>query len=77
MGVQSLGCLAHTLQLVVIIGLLAQRSISDAVANARKLVGHFKHSPKAYSILEDIQVIILLRYLFSNCTFPLRVMCLE
>ncbi|CAL8265009.1 unnamed protein product, partial [Gadus morhua 'NCC'] len=55
MGVQSLGCLAHTLQLVVIKGLLAQRSISDAVANARKLVGNFKHSPKAYSILEDIQ----------------------
>ena len=77
MGVQSLGCLAHTLQLVVIKGLLAQRSISDAVANARKLVGHFKHSPKAYSILEDIQVIILSRYLFSNCPFPLPVMCLE
>ncbi|KAI4824283.1 hypothetical protein KUCAC02_012806 [Chaenocephalus aceratus] len=31
------------------------RSIIDAVTNARKLVGHFKHSPKAYSILEDIQ----------------------
>ncbi|KAJ4944106.1 hypothetical protein JOQ06_012652 [Pogonophryne albipinna] len=55
MGVQSLGCFAHTLQLVVIQGLLAQRSIIDAVTNARKLVGHFKHSPKAYSILEDIQ----------------------
>ncbi|KAJ4942911.1 hypothetical protein JOQ06_005423 [Pogonophryne albipinna] len=55
MGVQSLGCFAHTLQLVVIQGLLAQRSIIDAVANARKLVGHFKHPPKAYSILEDIQ----------------------
>lgn len=60
MGVQSLGCFAHTLQLVVIQGLLAQRSIIDAVANARKLVGHFKHSPKAYSILEDIQVVIIL-----------------
>ncbi|KAJ4923840.1 hypothetical protein JOQ06_028099 [Pogonophryne albipinna] len=78
MGVQSLGCFAHTLQLVVIQGLLAQRSIIDAVANARKLVGHFKHSPKAYSILEDIQVVIILLllvvvvvcYLFSNCTFP-------
>ncbi|KAI4810657.1 hypothetical protein KUCAC02_013595, partial [Chaenocephalus aceratus] len=55
MGVQSLGCFAHTLQLVVTQGLLAQRSIIDAVANARKLVGHFKHSPKAYSILEEIQ----------------------
>ncbi|CAL8297744.1 unnamed protein product [Gadus morhua 'NCC'] len=39
MGVQSLGCLAPTLQLVVIKGLLAQRSIIDAVANAQKLVG--------------------------------------
>ncbi|KAJ4947185.1 hypothetical protein JOQ06_009223 [Pogonophryne albipinna] len=87
MGVQSLGCFAHTLQLVVIQGLLAQRSIIDAVANARKLVGHFKHSPKAYSILEDIQVVIILLlllllvvvvvlcYHFSNCTFPPSLSC--
>ncbi|KAJ4931029.1 hypothetical protein JOQ06_025329 [Pogonophryne albipinna] len=66
MGVQSLGCFAHTLQLVVIQDLLAQRSIIDAVANARKLVGHFKHSPKAYSILEDIQVVIIIIIISSS-----------
>ncbi|XP_036950720.1 zinc finger BED domain-containing protein 4-like [Acanthopagrus latus] len=56
MGVQSLGCVAHTLQLVVHEGLLSQRSVTDTLANARKIVGHFKHSPLAYSRLEDIQV---------------------
>lgn len=56
LGVESRGCLAHTLQLIVHEGLLAQRSVSDALANARKIVGHFKHSPLAYSRLQDIQV---------------------
>lgn len=56
MGVPSLGCVAHTLQLVVHEGLLSQRSVIDTLANARKIVGHFKHSPLAYSRLEDIQM---------------------
>lgn len=56
MGVQSVGCVAHTLQLVVHEGLLSQRSVIDTMANARKIVGHFKHSPLAYSRLEDIQI---------------------
>nr|XP_020456691.1 zinc finger BED domain-containing protein 4-like [Monopterus albus] len=56
LGVASLGCFAHNLQLVVNKGLLAQRSVSDAVSVGRKIVGHFKHSPLAYSRLEDIQV---------------------
>ncbi|KAJ8396465.1 hypothetical protein AAFF_G00017710 [Aldrovandia affinis] len=51
----SLPCLAHTLQLAVHEGLLSQRSINDVTANARKIVGHFKHSPLAYSRLHDIQ----------------------
>ncbi|KAJ8004519.1 hypothetical protein DPEC_G00137120 [Dallia pectoralis] len=34
MDVPSLGCFAHTLQLVVHEGLLSQRSVSDALANA-------------------------------------------
>ncbi len=55
LGVPSLGCVAHSLQLVVNEGLLSQRSVSDAIASARKIVGHFKHSPLAYSRLEDIQ----------------------
>ncbi|XP_077063451.1 zinc finger BED domain-containing protein 4-like [Siphateles boraxobius] len=56
LGVASLGCFAHTLQLIVHEGLLSQRSVSDALANGRKIVGHFKHSPLAYARLEDIQV---------------------
>nr|XP_023657625.1 zinc finger BED domain-containing protein 4-like [Paramormyrops kingsleyae] len=54
-AVPSLGCFAHTLQLVVHEGLISQRSVSDAIANARKIVGHFKHSQIAQSRLEDIQ----------------------
>ena len=56
LGVSSLGCFAHTLQLVVHEGVLSQRAVSDALANGRKIVGHFKHSPKAYSSLEDLQI---------------------
>ena len=56
MGVRSLGCFAHTLQLVVDEGLLSQRSVSDAIAVGRHIVGHFKHSPLAYSRLQDIQL---------------------
>ncbi|XP_051548034.1 zinc finger BED domain-containing protein 4-like [Myxocyprinus asiaticus] len=56
LGVASLGCFARTLQLIVHEGLLSQHSVSDALANARKIVGHFKHLPLAYSRLEDIQV---------------------
>ncbi|KAJ4932001.1 hypothetical protein JOQ06_017663 [Pogonophryne albipinna] len=53
--VTSVGCVAHTLQLAVHEGLLSQRSVIDALATTRKIVGHFKHSPLAYSRLEDIQ----------------------
>lgn len=55
LGVPSLGCFAHTLQLVVQQGLLAQRAVSDAIANGRKIVTHFKHSPKACAELEDVE----------------------
>jgi len=55
LGVPSLGCVAHSLQLAVNEGLLSQQSLIDAIASARKIVGHFKHSPLAYSRLADIQ----------------------
>ncbi|XDV11792.1 hypothetical protein PO909_000627 [Leuciscus waleckii] len=51
----SLPCMAHTLQLAVNEGLLSQRSIIDMVKTGRKIVGHFKHSPQAYSQFHDIQ----------------------
>ncbi|XP_051809829.1 zinc finger BED domain-containing protein 4-like [Acanthochromis polyacanthus] len=56
MGVRSVGCVAHSCQLCVHEGLLSQRSVTETLANARKIVGHFKHSPLAYSRLEDIQM---------------------
>ncbi|KAJ8353287.1 hypothetical protein SKAU_G00208540 [Synaphobranchus kaupii] len=56
MRVRNLGCVAHTMQLVVNEGLLSQRAVSDAVASGRQIVGHFKHSPLAYSRLQDIQL---------------------
>ncbi|KAL0200887.1 hypothetical protein M9458_004074, partial [Cirrhinus mrigala] len=54
MAVPSLGCFAHTLQLVVHEGLMSQHSVSDALANSRKIVAHFKHSQLAQSHLEDL-----------------------
>ncbi len=56
MGVLSMCCVAHTLQLVVHEGLLSQRSVTDTLVNTRKIIGHFKHSPLACSRLEDIQI---------------------
>ncbi|GAA6082561.1 zinc finger BED domain-containing protein 4-like isoform X1 [Tachysurus ichikawai] len=56
MGVPSVGCVAHSCQLCVHEGLLSQRSVTEILANARKIVGHFKHSPLAYFRLEDIQM---------------------
>ncbi|XP_056455259.1 zinc finger BED domain-containing protein 4-like [Gadus chalcogrammus] len=54
-GVPSLPCMAHTLQLAVNGGALSQRSIADALAVGRRVVGHFKHSPLSCSRFEDIQ----------------------
>ena len=51
----SLGCFAHTLQLVVNDGLLSQRVVKDLLAICRSIVGHFKHSSVAYHKLAQIQ----------------------
>ncbi|XP_073470760.1 zinc finger BED domain-containing protein 4-like [Aquarana catesbeiana] len=55
-GLPSILCVAHTLQLAVSEGLLSQRSIADAVGVGRRIIGHFKHSNLAYSRLQDIQI---------------------
>ena len=39
----SLGCFAHTLQLIVNEGVLSQRAVIDILAICQKIVGHFKH----------------------------------
>ena len=51
----SLGCFAHTLQLVVHEGVLSQRAVIDILTICRKIVGHFKYSSLAYSRLHEIQ----------------------
>ena len=51
----SLGCFAHTLQLVVNEGILSQRVVIDVLAICRGIVGHFKHSTLAYHQLDEIQ----------------------
>ena len=43
----SFGCFAHSLQLVVHDGVLSQRAVSDLLAVCRYIVGHFKRSTKA------------------------------
>lgn len=55
LGVSRMGCFAHLIQLVVQEGLLSQRSVCDALANGRKIIGHFKHSPLATSRLQTVQ----------------------
>jgi len=45
----------HTLQLAVNEGVLAQRAVIDVITIGRCIVGHFRHSPLAYSRLFDIQ----------------------
>ena len=40
---QSFGCFAHPLQLVIHDGLLTQCVVVDLLAVCRSIVGHFKH----------------------------------
>ena len=54
-AVPSMGCFAHTPQLVVHEGLMSQCSVSDVLANSRNIVGHFKLSQLTQSRLEEMQ----------------------
>ena len=52
----SLPCMAHTLQLAVHEGILAQRAIKDVIAiGRRRICDHFKHSQLSYSKLFAVQ----------------------
>jgi len=42
--IPNISCLAHTLQLVIEDGVLAQPCVVSLLAVGRRLVGHFKHS---------------------------------
>ncbi|XP_029964349.1 zinc finger BED domain-containing protein 4-like [Salarias fasciatus] len=54
-GLPTLPCMAHTLQLAIHDGLLAQRMITDILATGRRIIGHFKRSPQAYCAFHDVQ----------------------
>ena len=43
-GMPNISCLAHTLQLVIDNGVLAQPCVVSLLAAGRRLVGHFKRS---------------------------------
>ena len=52
----SLGCFAHSLQLVVEDGVLSQRAVSDVLATCRTIVGHFVAYGRLRSIQERLEV---------------------
>ena len=54
-NVSSASCAIHSLQLVVKDGQLSQKSVTDTLARARKVVGHFKHSSLGNERLAAIQ----------------------
>ena len=54
-GYFGIPCAAHTLQLAINEALNSQRVVIDLISNARGVVGHFAHSPAAYSKLSTIQ----------------------
>ena len=54
-AIPSYGCFAHSLQLVVNNGVLAQRCVVDLLAVCRRIVGHFKRSTLAYGTFKEIQ----------------------
>lgn len=55
LGVESLSCFIHSLQLVILEAMKSQRAVIDTIAVSRKIVGHFSHSSAACSKLKQIQ----------------------
>ena len=55
-NIASLPCMAHTLQLAVNEGVLAQPGVTSMLKLGRQIIGHFKHSTLAYTQLEDVQI---------------------
>ena len=64
-NIPNVGCLTHTLQLVVNEGVMAQRQVQDVLGCCRRIVGHFKHSNISWHAL-------LFRSLVCPCTDQYR-----
>ena len=54
-GMNSFGCLAHSLQLVIKDGCLNLVNVNNLLSTARKIIGHFHHSIQATQRLKQIQ----------------------
>ena len=54
-NISSIGCFAHTLQLIVHNSVLSQRAVGKILTICRKIVGHFKRSSLACSHLKEMQ----------------------
>jgi hypothetical protein len=52
----DMGCVAHTLQLVIHDALFMQTSVESLIKKSRKIVTHFKHSEQACRKLNDCQI---------------------
>lgn len=52
LGLPGIACVAHSLNLAVLEGLMLQNTTGNAVGGGWKIAGHFKHSLLAYSQLE-------------------------
>ncbi|KAJ8048482.1 Zinc finger BED domain-containing protein 4 [Holothuria leucospilota] len=54
-GIHHESCFTHSLQLVINDGLQTQRTVGDMLAIARRIAGHFNHSPLAHHRLKELQ----------------------
>ena len=55
-GVPSITCLAHSLQHVMLDGVLAQKDVQDLLAAGRKIVWHYKHSNVAFHYYREYRL---------------------
>jgi len=53
--IADIGCVSHTLQLVIHDALFTQTSVEAVIKKSRRIVTHFKHSEQACRKLEDCQ----------------------
>jgi hypothetical protein len=54
-GLMGSPCFIHTLQLAINDAIFSQRSVSDMIAKAKRIVTHFRHSALGSSRLAEIQ----------------------
>jgi hypothetical protein len=57
-GLESVGCFAHTLQLVISKPIMSQRAVIDVLAICRALCTRFRHSIQAQERLKELQALM-------------------